>query len=72
MVASYVLIQTIPGRVGRVAEMLQGIPRVTSVHQVSGPFDVIARVETSSLDDVVSQIRRVDGSLRVLRCEVNE
>ena len=74
MVRAYVLIQTEAGQAGRVAKEVAGADGVGSVVAVTGPYDVIARVEAPSIDDlgrmVVSGIQRVKGITRTLTCPV--
>ena len=65
MVKAYVLIVTNPGATRRVAEALAGIPHVTTVHEVMGPYDIVAELITESLTDVppilADRIRTLDG-----------
>jgi len=74
MITAYVLIQA---HVGRSAEVGAGVARlegVTSADVVTGPYDVIAMAETSSMDDlgklVAARIQAVDGVTRTLTCPV--
>jgi DNA-binding Lrp family transcriptional regulator len=47
---------------------------VTEAYVVTGPYDVIARVESESLDElgrmVVSSIQAVEGVSRTLTCPI--
>ena len=74
MVRAYVLIQTEAGQAGRVAKEVAAVDGVGSVVAVTGPYDVIARVEAPSIDDlgrmVVSGIQGVKGITRTLTCPV--
>lgn len=65
MVKAYVLIVTNPGATRRVAEALSIIPNVTTVHEVMGPYDIVAEMVTESLTDIppilADRIRTLDG-----------
>lgn len=52
MVQAYILIQTEVGKAASVAEAIAGISGVTLAEDVTGPYDVIARVEASNVDDL--------------------
>ena len=74
MVNAYILIQTEVGRAAAVAEAVRGISGVQQVDDVTGPYDVIARAESESVDElgrmVVSRIQRIDGITRTITCPV--
>jgi DNA-binding Lrp family transcriptional regulator len=75
MVHAFVLIQAQPGKAGRrVSEEVAAIPGILSSEDVSGPYDVIAGAEASSLDhlikSVVVRIQALDGVIRTLVCPV--
>jgi DNA-binding Lrp family transcriptional regulator len=74
MTSAYVLIQTSVGRADRVAEEASGIPGVIAADHVTGPYDVIARVEANSLEDVMGSVVRViqalGGITRTMTCPV--
>jgi DNA-binding Lrp family transcriptional regulator len=74
MTSAYVLIQTSVGLANRVANEASRIPGVISADHVTGPYDVIARVEASSLEDVMGSVVRViqalDGITRTMTCPV--
>ncbi len=65
MVKAYVLIVTNPGATRRVAEALATIPNVHTVHEVMGPYDIVAEITTESLTDIppilADRIRTLDG-----------
>jgi DNA-binding Lrp family transcriptional regulator len=65
MVKAYVLIVTNPGTTRRVAEALAGIPNVTTVHEVMGPYDIVAELVTENLTDIppilADRIRTLEG-----------
>ena len=74
MVAAYVLIQTDVGRAAEVAAALVGMPGVTLAAPVTGPYDVIAKIEADTVDTlgklVVSRIQAVEGITRTLTCPI--
>jgi DNA-binding Lrp family transcriptional regulator len=73
-VEAYVLIQTHVGDAEAAAIAISGLEGVVSVDVVTGPYDVIARVQAESVDAlgklVVSQIQLVDGITRTLTSPV--
>jgi DNA-binding Lrp family transcriptional regulator len=74
MVQAYILVETEVGKAADAAAHIGGIAGVTQVDDVTGPFDVIVRVEAANIDDlgrlVVAQIQAVDGITRTLTCPV--
>jgi DNA-binding Lrp family transcriptional regulator len=74
MLSAYVLIQTEVGKVAQVAQTLSGLDGVQLAEDLAGPYDVIARIQAPSLDQlgrlVVSRIQVVDGVTRTLTCMV--
>ena len=74
VVQAYILIQTEVGRAADVARAIAGIPGVTLAEDVTGPYDVIARVEAPSVDElgqlVIARIQDVKGITRTLTCTV--
>ncbi len=74
MVQAYILIQTEVGRSAQVAQTISALDGVTLAEDVTGPYDVIARVEADSVDDlgklVIARIQDVDGITRTLTCTV--
>ena len=74
MVQAYVLIQSEVGKAATVAEAIAGIKGVTMAEDVTGPYDVIARVEARSVDElgklVIAKIQDVPGITRTLTCTV--
>jgi DNA-binding Lrp family transcriptional regulator len=71
---AYVLIQTKVGVIGDVAGEIAAIKGVLSAEAITGPYDVIARAEAPSLDDlgklVIQRIQSVAGVSRTLTCPV--
>jgi DNA-binding Lrp family transcriptional regulator len=74
VVQAYILIQTEVGKAATVAEAIAGISGVTLAEDVTGPYDVIARVEASNVDDlgrlVIAKLQDVPGITRTLTCTV--
>ena len=73
-VSAYVLIQTEVGKAAEVAAQVGTIDGVVSSEDVVGPYDVIARAEAESMDDlgrmVVSRVQMIEGITRTLTCTV--
>ena len=74
MVQAYILIQTAVGKASSVAEAIASITGVTMAEDVTGPYDVIARVEAANVDDlgrlVIAKLQDVPGITRTLTCTV--
>ena len=74
MVQAYILIQTEVGKAATVAESIAALPGVIQAEDVTGPYDVIARVESHTVDDlgrlVIARIQDVAGITRTLTCTV--
>jgi DNA-binding Lrp family transcriptional regulator len=74
VVQAYILIQTEVGKSANVAREIAQISGVTMAEDVTGPYDVIARVEASSVDElgqlVIARIQDVKGITRTLTCTV--
>jgi len=64
-VSAYILIQTEVGKAASVATEVRSIPGVIDADDVTGPYDVIVRVEAETMDDlgkmVVSRVQMIDG-----------
>jgi DNA-binding Lrp family transcriptional regulator len=73
-VRAYVLIQTEVGKAAQVAEEIGALDGVVAADDVTGPYDVIARAEADSMDElgkmVVSRVQLIDGITRTLTCPV--
>jgi len=73
-VRAYVLIQTEVGKAASVASKVGEIPGVVLAEDVTGPYDVIARAESRSVDQlgrlVVSEIQRIEGITRTITCPI--
>ena len=61
----YLLVETDVGRLEEVMRRLRAIPNVVEVDAVTGPFDLIVKVQAehinTALDVVVQKIRRSPG-----------
>ncbi len=73
-VSAYVLVQTEVGKAAGVARQVGEIAGVVTAEDVTGPYDVIVRAESASMDDlgrlVVSDIQRIEGITRTVTCPV--
>ncbi len=73
-VSAYILIQTEVGKAAQVASEVGAIDGVVTAEDVTGPYDVIARAEANSVDElgkmVVSRVQMIDGITRTLTCPV--
>jgi DNA-binding Lrp family transcriptional regulator len=74
MVEAIVLVQVKAGASSAVAKAVGQVAGVTEAYVVTGPYDIIARVEADSLDDlggmVVSSIQTIEGVSRTLTCPI--
>jgi DNA-binding Lrp family transcriptional regulator len=74
MLSAYVLIETEVGKVVHVAQALTSLDGVQLAEDLAGPYDVIARLQAPSLDElgrlVVSRIQLLDGVTRTVTCIV--
>ncbi|MEI6693381.1 MAG: Lrp/AsnC ligand binding domain-containing protein [Actinomycetes bacterium] len=74
MVQAYILVQTEIGRASQVAREIMTISGVTSSDDVTGPYDVIVRVEAASVDElgkaILAKVQAVGGITRTLTCPV--
>ena len=73
-VHAYVLIQSDIGKATQVAEQVGALDGVELSEAVTGPYDVIARAEAPSLNDlgrmVVRDIQQIEGITRTITCPV--
>jgi DNA-binding Lrp family transcriptional regulator len=74
MLSAYVLIETELGKVAHVALALIKLDGVQLAEDLAGPYDVIARLQAPSLDElgrlVVAHIQPLDGVTRTVTCLV--
>ena len=70
----YILIQTEVGKASRVAKALSSIAGVNLAEGVTGPYDVIMRAESPSMEElgrgILSKVQAVPGITRTLTCPV--
>lgn len=73
-VSAYVLIQTEVGRAAAVATEISTLSGVATAEDVTGPYDVIVRVEAETVDElgrlVVANVQAVPGITRTLTCPI--
>jgi DNA-binding Lrp family transcriptional regulator len=73
-VQAYILIQTEVGKANTVAKTVSAIPGVTLAEGVTGPYDVIMRAESPSMEElgrsVLAKVQVVPGITRTLTCPV--
>ncbi|MEY3128267.1 MAG: Lrp/AsnC family transcriptional regulator [Candidatus Nanopelagicus sp.] len=73
-VQAYILIQTEVGKASSVAKAVSAIAGVTIAEGVTGPYDVIMRAESASMEDlgrtVLAKVQTVAGITRTLTCPV--
>ncbi len=74
MVQAYVLIRILPGKLSDALAQIQRTPGVKMAHAVTGPTDIVAFVETESMDTlgrlIVSRFQEVPGVTRTTTCVV--
>lgn len=70
----FILIQTEVGKASSVAAAVGAIAGVTLAEGVTGPYDVIMRAESPSMEDlgrsILSKVQAVPGITRTLTCPV--
>ena len=74
MLSAYVLIESEVGKVPHVAQAMRDLDDVQLAEDLAGPYDIIARVQASGLDElgrlIVFRIQVLDGVTRTLTCMV--
>ncbi len=74
MAIAYILIQTEVGKAEQVARNVRSIAGVREAENVTGPYDVVVKVEAEGVDQlgrlVVSEIQMIQGITRTLTCPV--
>lgn len=74
MVQAYVLIQTEVGKSSSVAQSIRDIKGVVATDEVTGPYDIIAKLEAVSVEQlgslVLAKVQEVSGITRTLTCTV--
>jgi hypothetical protein len=70
----FILIQTEVGKASAVAAAVSAINGVTLAEGVTGPYDVIMRAESASMEDlgrsILAKVQAVPGITRTLTCPV--
>jgi DNA-binding Lrp family transcriptional regulator len=70
----FILIQTEVGKASSVAAAVGAIAGVTLSEGVTGPYDVIMRAESPSMEDlgrsILAKVQAVPGITRTLTCPV--
>ena len=70
----YILIQTEVGKASSVAKAVGEIAGVDLAEGVTGPYDVIMRAESASMEDlgrsILAKVQAVPGITRTLTCPV--
>ena len=74
MVQAYVLIQIEVGKSSAVAARIREIPGVVTTDEVTGPYDIICKLEADSVEElgtlVLAKVQEVPGITRTLTCTV--
>jgi DNA-binding Lrp family transcriptional regulator len=74
VVEAFLLIQTEVGRAEVVAKQIAALPGVPSSEYVTGPYDVVVRISSDSIEDlranVVSSVQQITGITRTLTCPI--
>jgi DNA-binding Lrp family transcriptional regulator len=73
VVDAFILVQAEPVKVASVLERLRSLEGVIEAEMVTGPYDMIARVRVSDLNDldlIPGLLKRIDGVLRALASPV--
>ncbi len=64
-VKAYILVVTDPGKTRRVIQALRDVPGIVELHEVMGPYDVVAKIEVENLQDIPpilgGKIRIIEG-----------
>jgi DNA-binding Lrp family transcriptional regulator len=72
MTRAYILVEALPGKAIELTNAIKGLAGVKTVHLVTGPYDVIAFVETPDLkslgDFIVKKIQATGCVARTLTC----
>lgn len=74
MVQAYVLVQAEAGTSPSVCAAAAAIDGVVAAHEVTGPYDVVARIEAVTMEDlgrrVLAPLQQVHGITRTLTCPI--
>jgi DNA-binding Lrp family transcriptional regulator len=70
----YILIQTEVGKASGVAKAVSALAGVTLAEGVTGPYDVIMRAESPSMEElgrgILAKVQAIPGITRTLTCPV--
>ena len=73
-VEALVLIQTDVGRAASVTSTIRALAGVVEAHDVTGPYDVIAKASAETIDQlgrlVVNEMQTIEGVTRTVTCPV--
>ncbi len=73
-VEAFVLIQTDVGRAASVTSTIRALAGVVEAHDVTGPYDVIAKASAETIDQlgrlVVNEMQTIEGVTRTVTCPV--
>lgn len=73
-VSAYILVMTEVGAASDVAHAAKEVDGVVVVDAVTGPYDVLIKVEAANMDDlgkkVVSDLSKITGITRTLTCPI--
>jgi DNA-binding Lrp family transcriptional regulator len=65
VIKAFVLVVTQPEATRKVAQQIRALPHILEVHEVMGPYDLVAIIETETLQQVpgilADRIRTLDG-----------
>jgi DNA-binding Lrp family transcriptional regulator len=64
------------GAAGNVTREIQAIPGVVTADDVTGPYDIIAKAEAASVDElgrmVIGRLQQIEGIRKTLTCPILE
>lgn len=61
---AFVLVQTLPGRVGSIVGEIEQINSVREVDTVTGPYDIVVRLEVGDLREINPVVAGAIGGLK--------
>ena len=73
MLEAYMLVQVDAGAGAKVRHEISSIPAVRIAHSVTGPYDLVAKVQVEDMDALgalLGDIQSIPGLLRTLTCIV--
>ena len=73
-VSAYILVQSEVGQASDVAHAAKEVTGVVFVDAITGPYDVLVKVEANDMDElgkkIVSDVQKIPGITRTLTCPV--